>query len=80
MKKSELRQIIREEMKPQINEGITYKLLDKYQNKTGPEGLIISKLIVLERVLMRINKSSEPIDGKSIIELVLKTFSDIRKI
>ena len=58
MKIAELRHIIREELQNTLSDGLTKNVLDKYQNKTGPEGLIISKLIVLERVLKHKKNSS----------------------
>jgi hypothetical protein len=63
-----------------LNENLTKQLLAKYQDKTGPEGLIISKLLVLERVLIRIKKYQSEINSTAVIDLVLKTFKDIRGI
>jgi hypothetical protein len=85
MKKSELKQLIREELKNTLNEGLTSSLLDQYKGKTGPQGLIISKLLTLEKVLIQLKKehASNP-DPKttveSIIDMVLKTFDEIREI
>jgi len=42
MKKSELRQLIKEELKNTHNEGLTSSLMDRFKNKTGPQGLIMS--------------------------------------
>jgi len=79
MKIAELRQIIREELQNTLSDGLTKSVLDKYQNKTGPEGLIISKLIVLERVLKQLKKTGN-VDGDKVIDMVLKTFDEIREI
>jgi hypothetical protein len=49
MKKSDLQQIIKEEIQSILNENISKNIIGKFQNKTGPEGLIISKLTVLEK-------------------------------
>jgi hypothetical protein len=66
-------------LKELLNENLTKQLLTKYQNKTGPEGLIISKLLTLEKALIQIKQDPE-VNGTSVINLVLKTFNDIRKI
>lgn len=79
MKIAELRQIIKEELQNTLSDGLTKSVLDKYQNKTGPEGLVISKLIVLERVLKQLKKTGN-VDGDKVIDMVLKTFDEIREI
>lgn len=79
MKIAELRQIIREELQNTLSDGLTKSVLDKYQNKTGPEGLIISKLNVLEKVLKQLKKTKN-VDGDKVIDMVLKTFDEIREI
>ena len=71
--------------KEMLNEGLTSSLLDQYENKTGPQGLIISKLLTLEKVLTQLNleQSSNPdpnVTVESIIDMVLKTFNEIREI
>ena len=72
-----------------LNEGLTSSLLDQYKNKTGPltgpQGLIISKLLTLEKVLTQLKKeqSSNPdpnVTVESIIDMVLETFNEIREI
>ena len=72
-----------------LNEGLTSSLLDQYKNKTGPltgpQGLIISKLLTLEKVLTQLNleQSSNPdpnVTVESIIDMVLETFNEIREI
>jgi 5'-deoxynucleotidase YfbR-like HD superfamily hydrolase len=79
MKTTELKQIIKEEIQSILNENTSKNILNKFQNRTGPEGLIISKLIVLEKVLKQLSKLDD-IDGKKVIEMVLKTFDEIREI
>ena len=79
MKKSELKQIIKEEINKSLNEGTALSAINKYKDKTGPEGLIISKLTVLEKTLKQLSKTNN-IDGKKVIEMVLKTFDEIREI
>jgi 5'-deoxynucleotidase YfbR-like HD superfamily hydrolase len=79
MKKSDLQQIIKEEIQSILNENISKNIIGKFQNKTGPEGLIISKLTVLEKTLKQLSKTNN-IDGKKVIEMVLKTFDEIREI
>ena len=71
--------------KATLNEGLTSSLLDQYKNKTGPQGLIISKLLTLEKVLTQLNleQSSNPdpnVTVESIIDMVLETFNEIREI
>ena len=75
--------------KTTLNEGLTSSLLDQYKNKTGPltgpQGLIISKLLTLEKVLIQLKKeqSSNPdsnVTVESIIDMVLETFNKIREI
>ena len=75
--------------KTTLNEGLTSSLLDQYKNKTGPltgpQGLIISKLLTLEKVLIQLKKeqSSNPdsnVTVESIIDMVLETFNEIREI
>jgi hypothetical protein len=75
--------------KTTLNEGLTSSLLDQYKNKTGPltgpQGLIISKLLTLEKVLTQLKKeqSSNPdpnVTVESIIDMVLETFNEIREI
>ena len=75
--------------KATLNEGLTSSLLDQYKNKTGPltgpQGLIISKLLTLEKVLIQLKKeqSSNPdsnVTVESIIDMVLETFNEIREI
>jgi hypothetical protein len=85
MKKSELRQLIKEELKNTHNEGLTSSLMDRFKNKTGPQGLIMSKLLTLEKVLISLKKEqrSNPdpnVTVESIIDMVLKTFNEIREI
>jgi hypothetical protein len=68
-----------------LNEGLTSSLLDQYKDKTGPQGLIISKLLTLEKVLtqLSIEQSSNPdpnVTVESIIDMVLETFNEIREI
>ena len=68
-----------------LNEGLTSSLLDQYKDKTGPQGLIISKLLTLEKVLTQLNleQSSNPdpnVTVESIIDMVLETFNEIREI
>ena len=72
-----------------LNEGLTSSLLDQYKNKTGPltgpQGLIISKLLTLEKVLTQLKKEqpSNPdsnVTVESIIDMVLETFNEIREI
>ena len=68
-----------------LNEGLTSSLLDQYKDKTGPRGLIISKLLTLEKVLTQLNleQSSNPdpnVTVESIIDMVLETFNEIREI
>ena len=79
MKVAELRQIIREELQNTLSDGLTKNVLDKYQNKTGPKGLVISKLNVLEKVLKQLKKTGN-VDGDKVIDMVLKTFDEIREI
>jgi len=69
----------------ELNEGLTSSLLDQYKDKTGPQGLIISKLLTLEKVLTQHKKeqSSNPdpnVTVESIIDMVLETFNEIRDI
>jgi hypothetical protein len=69
----------------QLNEGLTLSLLNQYKDKTGPQGLIISKLLTLEKVLtqLSIEQSSNPdpnVTVESIIDMVLETFNEIREI
>ena len=75
--------------KTTLNEGLTSSLLDQYKNKTGPltgpQGLIISKLLTLEKVLIQLKKeqSSNPdsnVTVESLIDMMLETFSEIREI
>jgi hypothetical protein len=85
MKKSELKQIIKEEISKAFNEGLTTSLMSQYKGKTGPEGLIISKLLTLEKVLMQLKKaqSGNPdsnVTAESVVDMVLKTFNEIREI
>ena len=72
-----------------LNEGLTSSLLGQYKDKTGPltgpQGLIISKLLTLEKVLIQLKKeqSSNPdsnVTVESIIDMVLETFNEIREI
>ena len=68
-----------------LNEGLTSSLLGQYKDKTGPQGLIISKLLTLEKVLTQLNieqsKNPDPkVTVKSIIDMVLETFNEIREI
>jgi len=67
------------------NKGLTSSLLSQYKGKTGPQGLIISKLLTLEKVLTQLKKeqSSNPdpnVTVESIVDMVLKTFNEIREI
>jgi hypothetical protein len=80
MKKSELKQIIKEEIKKSLNEGTALSAINKYKDKTGPEGLIISKLTVLERTLNQLKKIEKDTKVISLIDMVLKTFDEIREI
>jgi hypothetical protein len=48
--------------------------------KTGPEGLILSKLASLEKVLSDLLKVKPDIEGVRVINLVLKTFDEIHQI
>lgn len=85
MKTSELRQIIKEEISKVSNEGLTTSFLNQYKDKTGPQGLIISKLLVLEKVLKQLKKlqavNPDPkVTVESIINMVLETLNEIRKI
>ena len=71
--------------KTTLNEGLTSSLLNQYKDKTGPQGLIISKLLTLEKVLtqLSIEQSSNPdpnVTVESIIDMVLETFNEIRDI
>jgi hypothetical protein len=71
--------------KTTLNEGLTSSLLNQYKDKTGPQGLIISKLLTLEEVLTQLKKeqSSNPdpnVTVESIIDMVLETFNEIREI
>ena len=86
MKYSELQQIIKEELENiLINEdfenGLTSALMDKYKGESGKPGLIISKFLTLEKVLKQLKKiSSNNPDLIKLIDLVLETFNEIRKI
>jgi len=85
MKTSELRQIIKEEISKVSNEGVTTSFLNQYKDKTGPQGLIISKLFVLEKVLKQLKKEQavnpDPkVTVESIINMVLETLNEIHKI
>ncbi len=80
MKKSELQKIIQEEIKGALSEGVALSLIDKHKDKTGPEGLIISKLMVLEKTLKQLKKAEKDAKVISLIDMVLETFNDIRKI
>jgi hypothetical protein len=85
MKLSQLKQIIKEEIENTHNEGLTSSLMDRFKNKTGPQGLIMSKLLTLEKVLIQLKKeqSSNPdsnVTVESIVDMVLKTFNEIREI
>ena len=80
MNKSELQKLIREEIKGALSEGMALSLIDKYKDKTGPEGLIVSKLMVLEKTLKQLKKTEKDATVISLIDMVLKTFNDIRKI
>jgi hypothetical protein len=67
------------------NKSLTSSLLGQYKGKTGPQGLIISKLLTLEKVLTQLKKeqSSNPdsnVTVESIVDMVLKTFNEIREI
>ena len=85
MKKSELKQIIKEEISKVSNEGLTTSFLNQYKGKTGPQSLIISKLLVLEKVLKQLKKlqavNPDPnVTVESIINMVLETLNEIREI
>jgi len=85
MKTSELRQIIKEEIDKVSNKGLTTSFLNQYKDKTGPQSLIISKLLVLEKVLKQLKKlqavNPDPnVTVESIINMVLETLNEIREI
>ena len=100
MKKSELRQIIKEEIQNVlINEAfvnpqgeledfdngrLIASLLTQYKGKSGKTGLIISKFLVLEKVLKQLKtlKASDPnaADEIKTIDMILNTFNEIREI
>ena len=68
-----------------LNEGLTSSLLGQYKDKTGSQGVIISKLLTLKKVLIQLKKeqSKNPdpkVTVKSIIDMVLETFNEIREI
>jgi hypothetical protein len=73
--------------KTTLNEGLTSSLLDQYKNKTGPltgpQGLIISKLLTLEKVLIQLKKeqSSNPDSNVTVESYIdIETFNEIREI
>ena len=60
-----------------IREKLAQSVLSKY--KTGPESVILSKLVVLEKVLKQLRKLPD-VDAYKTIDMVLKTFDEIREI
>lgn len=88
MKKQQLQQIIREEIKNTLNEDhygkLVASLIAEYQNTPGREGLVVSKFLTLEKVLKQLKrlKASDPnaTDELKTIDMVLKTFDEIRNI
>jgi hypothetical protein len=96
MKKSELQQIIKEEIENVlINEafvnpqgeledfkggGLVSALINTYKNKGGKPGLIISKFNILEKVLKQLKKISKSDEEIKIIDFVLDKLREIREI
>jgi hypothetical protein len=75
-----------DENEPEVNksEFFTKKapgetVVAKYKNKTGPEGLMVSEILNLEKVLKTL-MSQEDVDPKSLIKLVLKRIEYIKQI
>ena len=65
------------QLKEIIREKLAQSVLSKY--KTGPESVILSKLVVLEKVLKQLRKLPD-VDAYKTIDMVLKTFDEIREI